>query len=206
VLISASFIVGSLLAGLPLPSMGAAVEREEVALRKRSKVRAVSAPAVPPAAMSQKLPEKPNAEARLLAAHNNERVRLGLNPLKWSPELAENARKWAVHLAGTNTFEHAVPGKGEADQGENLWMGTRASYDPEEMVQAWIDERTLFRPGKFPQVSTTGDWRDVGHYTQLIWHRTSHVGCAISANRSDEFLVCRYDPPGNWEGQHPQGR
>jgi Cysteine-rich secretory protein family len=162
--------------------------------------------ATPHAPVAATPSEKPSTEVRLLAAHNSERVRLGLKPLKWSPVLAENARKWANHLANTGTFEHAVPAKGEADQGENLWMGTRASYDPEEMVQAWIDERTLYKSGKFPAVSTTGDWRDVGHYTQLIWHSTSQIGCAISANQSDEILVCRYDPPGNWEGQHPFGR
>jgi uncharacterized protein YkwD len=162
---------------------------------------AMSAPVhvsqVPPAA---------HLNDRLLASHNAERARLGVKPLAWSDDLAAKARKWAEHLAATNTFEHAVISKAEGDQGENLWMGTRDSYEAEEMVQAWIDERTMFKSGKFPANSTTGNWTDVGHYTQLIWQGTSRLGCAVATNRNDDYLVCRYDPPGNWVGQNPLGR
>jgi uncharacterized protein YkwD len=159
-----------------------------------------------PVSPSPLSPHAASRDERLLAAHNVERVRVGAKPLTWSPILAENAQKWANHLAGTATFEHAVISKAEGDQGENLWMGTRQSYEVEEMVQAWIDERKLYKPGKFPANSTSGNWTDVGHYTQLIWHDTRKVGCAIAANQNDEFLVCRYDPPGNWQGQNPLER
>ena len=47
------------------------------------------------------------------------------------------------------------------------------------MVGSWIDEKRAFRPGVFPNVSRTGNWDDVAHYTQLIWKGTTRVGCAI---------------------------
>jgi hypothetical protein len=140
---------------------------------------------------------------RLLAAHNQERGRLGLAPLTWSTALAQSASVWAQHLAKTSSFDHAPPSK--PDEGENLWMGTKGAYTPEDMVGLWIDEKRMFKRGLFPNVSTTGQWSDVGHYTQLIWSRTARIGCAIASNSESDFLVCRYDPPGNWIGESPFG-
>jgi Cysteine-rich secretory protein family len=139
----------------------------------------------------------PTFEERLLAAHNGERSRLGQAPLSWSTALAKEAASWAQSLAKTNSFEHDTQDK----HGENLWMGTKDSYSPEAMVGLWIDERAMFKPGRFPDVSTTGKWIDVGHYTQLVWQSTRQVGCALATNAQDDYLVCRYDPPGNWVGQ-----
>ncbi len=147
-----------------------------------------------------------NFEARILSAHNQERQRVGVKALVWSGKLAADAAIWARHLAATDTFDHA-PDRAEGDeQGENLWMGTLGYYQPEAMVGTWVEERKMFKPGLFPNVSTTGNWVDVGHYTQLIWYNTAAVGCARAANRSDEFLVCRYGPPGNWMGENALGR
>jgi Cysteine-rich secretory protein family len=153
-------------------------------------------------------PQKPKAQSlnsRLLAAHNGARKAVSTAPLVWSDALASDARAWAETLAKTETFEHAPRPKDRPPQGENLWMGTAGSYSPEDMVGAWIEEKRYYRHGVFPKVSTTGVWADVGHYTQMIWHNTTHVGCAIIANANDEYLVCRYSPAGNWIGQDPQG-
>jgi Cysteine-rich secretory protein family len=143
-------------------------------------------------------------QERWLATHNAERARVGVAPLKWDDRLASNAQKWANHLAQTRTFDHA-PTVPADDEGENLWMGTAHSYAAEEMVDAWVDERKDFKFAIFPNVSRTGRWQDVGHYAQLIWHNTTRVGCAVAEGGGDEYLVCRYDPPGNWDGQSPLG-
>ncbi len=135
-------------------------------------------------------------EGRVLSAQNAERTRVGAPPLVWDAELAKSADAWAQKLAKTGAFDHE---KQDA-QGENLWMGTSSAYEPEEMVDGWVEERQFFRPGKFPDVSTTKDWSDVGHYTQLIWKTTTKVGCAKQTGQGSDFLVCRYSPPGNWIG------
>lgn len=159
-------------------------------------VAMVSSPVAPPT---------PRDKA-ILDSQNAERSRVGVMPLSWSPKLAEGARAWAEELARTKTFEHSRPEADADDLGENLWMGTKGAYSPQQMVDSWIEERSQFKLGLFPAVSTSGNWVDVGHYTQLIWHSSKEVGCAIAANQSDEFLVCRYFPPGNWIGQNPLGR
>ena len=80
-------------------------------------------------------------------------------------------------------------------------MGSRGVYSPEQMVGNWAQEKAYFRPGIFPNVSRTGNWLDVSHYTQMIWRSTTSVGCAVHQTRSTDYLICRYSPPGNVDGR-----
>ena len=74
------------------------------------------------------------------------------------------------------------------------------SFAIEEMVGSWAAEKALFVPGTVPNVSRSGHFGDVGHYTQMIWRTTMRVGCALHRGRSDDYLICRYSPPGNVVG------
>ena len=139
-------------------------------------------------------------EARLLALHNRERSATGAAPLAWDPALAAAARAYGPSLARLGKLAHSDSAS-RPGQGENLWMGTRGAYSLEEMAGGWAAEKRLFRPGAFPEVSRSGKWRDVGHYTQMIWKRTSRLGCAVHTGRDRDFLICRYSPPGNVVGQ-----
>ncbi len=144
----------------------------------------------------------PTFEARLLAAHNSERARLGQPQLVWNDVLAKHARDWAEKLAKNDSFEHAP----QNAEGENLWSGTSGVFSAEEMVGLWVEEKKFFKPGLFPNVSSSGNWIDVGHYTQLVWKDTRQVGCALARGKEDDVLVCRYDPPGNWIGRPVLGK
>jgi hypothetical protein len=143
-----------------------------------------------------------NFPQRILAMHNRERSALGLEPLTWNPSLATSAQRWADYLAATGRFEHA-PENARAPEGENIWAGTRGYYAPEAMVNAWIREKKYFRPGLFPDNSTTGRVEDIGHYTQVVWRATSQVGCAEATSASEDILVCRYAEAGNYRGEQP---
>jgi hypothetical protein len=145
-----------------------------------------------------------NLDSRLLAAHNRERNAAGIGALQWDDALAADAALWARHLAELNDLEHSPEDPGETDpQGENLWLGTEGHFSPEEMVGTWIEEKSHFKPGTFPDNSRTGDLDDVGHYTQLMWRDTEWVGCAIRANGAYDILVCRYSAAGNVIGERP---
>lgn len=141
-------------------------------------------------------------EARVLASHNLERGNVGVEPLRWNPELARSAQRWADHLAATGQFEHA-PEDPISPQGENLWAGSRGYFTPEAMVDAWVREKRHFRSGIFPANSVTGRVEDVGHYTQLVWRDTREVGCARASGRREDVLVCRYAQAGNYIGERP---
>jgi hypothetical protein len=142
-------------------------------------------------------------DERLLAAHNRERSAEGVAPLAWDPALAAEAAAWGDELAASGSFEHDPDTDGEEPQGENLWAGTKGAYAPEEMVEGWIEEKRHFRRGRFPDNSATGDFADVGHYTQLMWRDTGRVGCALARGAAEEVLVCRYRTAGNVVGEVP---
>ncbi len=138
-------------------------------------------------------------ERRLLDAHNAERARVGVPPLRWADTLEAEARVWARQLIATNSFAHDPAPHGH---GENLWTGWGGRvWTPEEMVGEWAAEKADYRPGPFPNVSRTGNWADVAHYTQLVWADTTHVGCAIESRGDRSVLACRYAPPGNVDGR-----
>lgn len=147
-------------------------------------------------------PLSANRDQRLLAAQNLERDRLGLGPLRWNARLATAAALWADRLASAHRFEHA-PENPTSPQGENLWEGTRGYFPPEAMVNAWVREKRFYKPGIFPDNSTTGNVEDVGHFTQVAWRDTTEVGCALAENADLDILVCRYAQAGNYVGQRP---
>ena len=154
------------------------------------------------AAFGSPVPAEASAGAsfaeRLLVAHNLERDRLNVPRLKWSARLAGEAQQWAETLARANKFEHASDRSGA---GENLWMGPAGRYSAEAMIDGFVEEKRHFKPGRFPDVSRTGSWHDIGHYTQLIWPATQDVGCAVARGQSNDILVCRYFPAGNMIGE-----
>lgn len=141
-----------------------------------------------------------NFAARLLEAHNAERRRLDVPELRWSAKLAAEAQSYAQVLADRQALAHASRTE-RGGAGENLWAGRAGFYSAEEMVGSMIAERRDFTPGEFPKVSRTGQWRDVGHYTQLIWRETTEVGCAVAPGGGQDWLVCRYWPAGNVYGR-----
>lgn len=143
-----------------------------------------------------------NLEARVLAAHNRERSAMGIVPLAWDDRLASSAQAWADYLGNTGKFEHAGDDPRDV-QGENLWAGTKGHYSAEEMVDGWIVEKRNYRPGPVPGNSLTGDYGDVGHYTQVMWRKSDAVGCAIARSQVEDVLVCRYSQAGNVIGERP---
>ncbi len=138
--------------------------------------------------------------ARTLRVHNEERRRLGLPPLKWNGHLEKEAGQWARVLSSRGVLQHA-DGRTRNGTGENLWMGTAGHWPVETMVRMFVDEKKLYRHSDFPNISRTGNWADVGHYSQIVWRDTKEVGCAVETARGNDVLVCRYWPAGNVWGE-----
>ena len=152
------------------------------------------------AAAAAQAPGLDPLSARLLAAQNRERAAVGAPPLVWDAQLAHDALGYGAVLSSIGQLQHS-PKQSRPGQRENLWMGTTGAYSPEQMVATWGAEKRFFRPGIFPAVSTTGIWSDVAHYTTMIWPTTTRVGCGVYRTVQWEYLVCRYSPPGNIDGQ-----
>lgn len=143
--------------------------------------------------------ERDSISRPLLETHNRYRLEVGVPQLQWSNSVAASAQAWADYLASTDSFDHS-----DTQYGENLWKGSAGAYSLNEMVESWGDEKQYFIPNAaFPNLSTTGNWVDVGHYTQIVWRDTTAVGCGLATGNGWDVLVCQYDPPGNYQGQKP---
>ena len=130
--------------------------------------------------------------------HNSTRAQFGSQPLVWDPALAAAAQSYAGQLARTGQLVHA-PRDGRGNSRENLSKGL-LSWSSRQMLGNWLNEQRLFRPGIYPNVSTTGRWDDVSHFTQIVWPKTVKLGCGMADGSGYRWLVCRYSPGGNKDG------
>ena len=134
----------------------------------------------------------------ILDLHNQVRVEVRSPPLRWNPILARGAQDWAQTVAETGVTQHSSR-VGREDVRENVVMGLFSAISPLAMAQTWVNEKSLFRAGVFPDVCT-GDWSLCSHYSQMIWSATTDVGCGY-ASAKYVALVCRYSPKGNIDGE-----
>ena len=156
-------------------------------------------PASASAASMSNIPRN-DVALRILALHNAARAEVGAPPMQWDPSLAASASTYGPALASIGRLVHS-PRETRPGQRENLAMAWTDTTSPEQLVGLWTDEKRLFYPGAFPNVTRSGNWSDVAHYTQMIWKGTTHVGCAIHDESGWRYLICRYSPPGNKDGK-----
>lgn len=135
----------------------------------------------------------------MLDTQNAARAAVGVPPLSWNEKLAADAHEYAAALARAGALQHAT--HREASWGENLWMGTHRAYSFDRMAARWLDGRKHFVNQAAPAFSRTGNFADVGHYTQIVWRDSTTVGCGTSTDGRHDYLVCRYAPAGNVIGR-----
>lgn len=129
-----------------------------------------------------------------------------MSEMTWSEELGERAQE----LADTCVFAHALTTSCDGESiGQNLYIKSGGSFSASNAIQNWYDETTDYTfatractPGKM-----------CGHYTQVVWADSTHVGCAKAfcpslavgdGTWSNAYLfVCNYGPAGNWRDQDP---
>ena len=145
-------------------------------------------------------PRKLSAWAKcMLSLHNAERKAAGVPPLRWNLSLQQSAAEHAAELARTGQLTHA-PREGRGMERENI-LDVPLGSSPARMLAMWTGERSNFFPGLFPNVARTGNWMDIAHYTQMIWPKTTDLGCAAVPGGRASWLVCRYSPGGNKDGK-----
>ena len=110
------------------------------------------------------------------------------------PEVLQVNQKYLFSNDGGNTDGRKLSSGRHLSESDN-------DADLARLVGLWGAEKQYFVYGTFPDVSTSGSWSDVGHYTQLVWGATQQVGCGIANGKGDMYLVCQYYPSGNWDGE-----
>lgn len=114
-------------------------------------------------------------------------------PVAWSDEVASTAQAWAEHLRDSMRcgLTHS-----DSRYGENLAAGRKV--DAARAVRMWA--------GEIDKYSYSPKYvfeHDTGHYTQLVWRKTTHIGCGRASCGRNTVVVCRYSPPGNYIGRAP---
>jgi len=133
-----------------------------------------------------------------LAANNKYRAEVGVPALVWNASLAQSAQAWADNLARTRVISHS---KNRVNIGENLAWGTASTMDVEGLVDLWGAEGDYFVAGRDYPKCTSGSESDVWHYTQMIWQKSTQLGCGMGSSNGRLYYVCQYYPRGNMYGE-----
>lgn len=142
-------------------------------------------------------------KAAALEIHNRARLDVGVSALQWSDDLAADAALWAKNMARKNRMYHSENDQRNG-QGENLYMTTATDTERSgrAAAQAWYEEIKDYTYS--PIGSGQNNFGAIGHYTQMIWKTSTHVGMALAVSESGAtYVVARYSPPGNFVGQTP---
>ncbi len=134
-------------------------------------------------------------QAALLSRHNDARAQYGTPPLAWDDSLAMLAGDWANQLAaGDGTLRHRPNNR----YGENIYAaGPPGSTMATSAVDDWLSEAQSYNL----QNNTCS--AVCGHFTQVVWSTTTRVGCGKASGAGWDFIVCDYDPAGNFAGRAP---
>ncbi|GLJ27182.1 hypothetical protein SUGI_0532870 [Cryptomeria japonica] len=132
---------------------------------------------------------------QFLEPQNKARQAVGVPPLTWNSTVAAYARNYARQRRNDCLLQHSEG----SPYGENIFWGEGPKWTPLQAVNAWIDERKWYI-----HANNTCTGPDCTHYTQIVWATTTSVGCSIIKCKSrNTWVICSYDPPGNYIGDRP---
>lgn len=163
----------------------------------------------------QLLTAEPNQFKGITHLHNTVRVARSQIPLQWSNHLANYASQWVNHLASSRNCSMVHrPNYGNSPfkqiYGENLFWASPEVFsngriklqtiNANNVFQAWAEENSFYNY----ETNTCQRGKDCGHFTQIVWHETQKVGCAMATcPDKSQIWACNYSPRGNYIGEWP---
>jgi len=166
----------------------------------------------------------------ILTLHNTERAIYNSVPLIWDPVMADKA---AVHgevcAFGHSSYDYRdyisaaspVGENGTASpihHGENIAAAANEDFECKDIpstlensFESWNKESLRY---DCPNNAPLADQGGVGHWTQIVWANTTHIGCALVCGCEDymvnhggtgwnKYLICEYGSAGNYVGERP---
>ncbi|KAJ6437866.1 CAP domain-containing protein [Purpureocillium lavendulum] len=148
-------------------------------------------------------------KAAAVDLHNKARASYnGAPALSWSDTLAEDAVAWSVTLcsdpSGDLRHGHSTAAGKAGVWGQNLAsvasMNSTVNAELERAFKSWDDEKKDYVAGSDFSMAT-------GHFTQIVWKKTTQVGCATvqcpggNNQLTTMYTTCNYYPAGNVQGK-----
>jgi len=158
---------------------------------------------------------EPQPFTGIVALHNQVRASYGQQPLSWSDDLAHYAKQWTNYLATQKNCsmlhrpnEAASPFR--QIYGENLFWASPMTHangaiqqqaiTSQDVVTAWAEEAAYYDY----QTNQCQPGEDCGHFTQMVWHESRQMGCAMAiCPDKSQIWACNYYPRGNYIGEWP---
>lgn len=135
-------------------------------------------------------------DAAVLEEHNRLRAKHSAAPLTLDPAISQYAQEWANNIASRNVMQHRSNNR----YGENIYACFgKTNLTGQEVVHSWYNEIKDYRFGE----SNPSNFGKVGHFTQVVWKNSKRLGVGMAKNGNNVYVVCNYDPPGNFGGQYP---
>ena len=130
-----------------------------------------------------------------------------LPALQWDPQLAAYAQAYVSQCidqqAPAGLVDHNPARQNVAGYqyiGENIYAAGGTTATPTAAVNSWASEAANYN---YANNTCNGG---CGHYTQIVWRETTHVGCALyncAGLQYPSTILCDYGPGGNIGGQRP---
>ncbi|XP_037087804.1 venom allergen 5-like [Pollicipes pollicipes] len=122
--------------------------------------------------------------------------------LRWDSELARVAQRWADQCLYGHDKCRSVP-RFYVGQNFAFTSGAARDWNGRAIRQWFHSELPFFRQSDlvFRRGTDPATGRAIGHLTQVIWARTTKIGCGYMAWGNDKWAArtyfCNYGPGGN---------
>ncbi|KAK3132244.1 hypothetical protein QOZ80_6AG0518110 [Eleusine coracana subsp. coracana] len=129
--------------------------------------------------------------------HNEARAAVGVGPVTWDPVVAQYAQSYAEIRA--NDCGLVLSG---GPYGENLFWGSWGRvWTASDAVGLWVSQKVDYNY----TTDTCAIGKSCLSYKQVVWRDSTRIGCGgvVCAANLGVFIICSYDPPGNFIGERP---
>ena len=129
---------------------------------------------------------------QLLYSHNHARKYFKFEELTRSSDLEKIAQDTSEYLLKHPENLGKKSGKTYKGSklGENIYVGNNKDDIAGYAIDAWIMESDLY-------YEDPTNYEISANFTQVVWKSTKLLGCGISCNTKECYVVCNYYPAGN---------